>query len=72
MFADDTSIIVSSANNVSLQNDCQTVLDHLYNWMTLNKIKVNAQKTKYMTFKNNTNLTLIYDGTYLENSWSNP
>jgi len=48
MFADDTLIYVSADNSQELQNKMNRAFLIIKQWMNVNKLKMNAEKTKYM------------------------
>jgi len=48
MFADDTLIYVSGDGSEELQNKMNRAFLIIEQWMNVNKLKMNAEKTKYM------------------------
>jgi len=48
MFADDTLIYVSGESNADLEVKLNTAFNVIESWMNMNKLKMNARKTKYM------------------------
>jgi len=48
MFADDTLIYVSGDGSEELQNKTNRTFLTIEKWMNINKLKMNAEKTKYM------------------------
>lgn len=50
IYADDTSIFVTSSSDVILSNKANDVLQKLDNWTSNNKLKINATKTKAVVF----------------------
>ena len=48
MFADDTLIYVKGKSSVELERNLNMSLNTVENWMNRNKLKMNAEKTKYM------------------------
>ena len=52
LFADDTTLQLSSSNIVSLYEQTNKELDKLADWFKANKLTLNISKTKYMIFKN--------------------
>lgn len=48
LFADDTLIYVTGESCEELNRKMNNVLQIIEKWMTLNKLKLNAEKTKYM------------------------
>ena len=51
LFADDTTLQLSSSNIVSLYEQANVELDKLADWFKANKLTLNISKTKYMIFK---------------------
>ena len=51
LFADDTTLQLSSSNIVSLYEQANVELDKLADWFKANKLTLNRSKTKYMMFK---------------------
>ena len=51
LFADDTTLHLSSSNIVSLYEQANKELDKLADWFKANKLTPNISKTKYMIFK---------------------
>ncbi len=52
MFADDTSILIKSPNNVQLQSDLNSVMGQLNEWFQENLITLNLEKTHFIQFTN--------------------
>ena len=52
LFADDTSLIFSSNNHVSLVNSCNLGLEKFYEWSCANRLSINNDKTNLMLFTN--------------------
>ena len=50
MYADDTSLLVSSSDPVSLQTALSSNLDMVANWLRSNQLTLNIKKTKLMLF----------------------
>jgi len=48
MFADDTLIYVSGESSADLEVKLNTAFNIIEHWMNINKLKMNARKTKYM------------------------
>jgi len=48
MFADDTLIYVSGESSADLEIKLNTFFSIIEHWMNINKLKMNASKTKYM------------------------
>jgi len=51
MFADDTLIYMSDDGSEELQNKTNRAFLIIEQWMNVNKLKMNAEKTKYMIVK---------------------
>ena len=51
LFADDTTIIFSSADLQTLLEVVNKELEHLVDWFHENKLSLNLSKTNYMIFK---------------------
>ena len=52
LFADDTTLICSSNDLVSLVNTVNSELSHLQTWFNLNKLSLNPSKSCYIIFHN--------------------
>ena len=52
LFADDTTIYISSNNISNLYRDMNIELDNLTDWFRANKLSLNVTKTNYMIFTN--------------------
>ena len=57
-FADDTTCMASSDNIQELYRVVNTNLSELYDWLCANRLKLNAQKTKYVLFTNKKLVTI--------------
>jgi hypothetical protein len=73
LFADDTNVIVSSDSIDDLQAKAESDLKLLSKWFSLNKLSLNASKTKCILFqtaqssaRNNTDFALKLNGTLIE------
>ena len=72
MYADDTSLLVSSSDPLSLQNSLNYNLNLIARWFKENNLTLNLDKTKFMLFGTTHNLdkfkdiSLIYDGNVIE------
>ena len=51
-FADDANIIITGYNYSEISTRVKTVLSAIDKWVTLNGLKLNIKKTKYMVFSN--------------------
>lgn len=72
MFADDTIIYVSGESSIELENKINIIFNKVEKWMNINRLKINADKTKYMIVRGvrkeiKGNMTVkSLDGTELE------
>lgn len=72
MFADDTIIYVRGGGSEEIEKNLNRVLPIVEKWMNVNKLKMNASKTKFMIVKSirkilKRNITLkCLDGTIVE------
>jgi hypothetical protein len=53
LFADDTSVIISSKNSDDFSTMSNTVLSHMSKWFTSNKLVLNLDKTNVIIFITN-------------------
>ena len=51
MFADDTSIFHSNKNYKKLEDEINTSLDNITNWLKANKLMINVKKSNLIVFK---------------------
>ena len=51
LFADDTSLSIRKNNNIDLTNQLISDVNSLYEWLNLNKLKLNTAKTKIHIYK---------------------
>ncbi|KAL0868710.1 hypothetical protein ABMA27_008153 [Loxostege sticticalis] len=51
LFADDTTIIVKSDGNTSLDSVANTALTNIIEWLEAHDLRINLQKTKIMQFR---------------------
>ena len=51
VYADDTTVLVSGKSLTEAKQHCNAILDRFYNYFTLNKLSINASKTKFMIYK---------------------
>ena len=66
VYADDTTVLVSGKNLTEAKQHCNAILDRFYNYFTLNKLSINASKTKFMIYKpllRGRNRKNLYDST---------
>jgi len=52
MFADDTIIYVRGGGSEEIEKKLNKVLLIVENWLNVNKLKMNASKTKFMIIRN--------------------
>jgi hypothetical protein len=50
IFADDTSILISSNNGTNLNQVCTSVLSHTAKWFQANQFVLNAEKANMVKF----------------------
>ena len=50
MYADDTALVVTADNIADLECKANEELENIFMWFTVNKLTLNAQKTKYTIF----------------------
>lgn len=55
LFADDSTILFTSNDINTLENDINDALISIINWLVSNNLKINLDKTKIMTFYQRTN-----------------
>ena len=61
MYADDTTLLISSSDPDTLQKELDLQLNNIINWFRLNKLTLNIKKTKLMLFGTKQNLTKFDD-----------
>ena len=52
LFADDTSILITSHNDIQFQSDLNIVLGQLNEWFKANLLSLNFDKTYFIQFTN--------------------
>jgi hypothetical protein len=50
LYADDTSIIITSLNPTNFTNSANKILQDINKWFTTNLLSLNADKTQHMQF----------------------
>jgi len=60
LFADDTSVIISSSNENEFKNTLNLVINKIVNWCKTNSLTINIEKTQFMQFYTNC-LALVLD-----------
>ena len=50
MYADDTTLLTSSSDSLTLETDLKRRLDMVANWFDSNQLTLNIKKTKLMMF----------------------
>jgi len=72
LYADDTSIIVTSPNQVNFETQIDKIFGDINNWFKINQLVLNYNKTHYLHFsiKNSRDydLKLNYQGIYIKRS----
>ena len=69
MYADDTTLLCSSSDPISLQSDLTSSLTSIANWFKVNKLTLNVKKTKLMIFGTNNilkNISLTYAKDFID------
>ena len=51
VYADDTTVLISGRNLTEAKQYCNDILTRFEQYFTLNKLSINASKTKYMIYK---------------------
>ena len=51
VYADDTTVLVSGKSLTEAKQHCNDILTRFYNYFTMNKLSINASKTKFMIYK---------------------
>lgn len=51
LFADDTNILYADKSLKSLEQTVSRELDHLYDWLTANKLSLNIKKSNFVIFR---------------------
>jgi hypothetical protein len=70
-FTDDTTVIISSKNSDDFSTMSNTVLSHMSQWFTSNKLVLNLDRTnaiKFITNHHSMILKIGYDEKYVEES----
>ena len=72
MYADDTSIIVTSPNLEKFETEIDEIFGDVNNWLKVNKLILNYNKTHYLQFNTKNiwdyDLKLNYQGNYVKSS----
>jgi len=72
LYADDTSIIVSSPNLENFETQVDKIFEDINNWFKINKLVLNYNKTQYLQFNTKKSkgydLKLDYQGNYIKSS----
>jgi hypothetical protein len=77
LYADNTSIIITSLNPTDFTNSANKILQDINQWFTTNLLSLNADKTQYMQFVTETDslidLHVMYKNKEIANtiSWNN-
>ena len=59
-FADDTSILITSPNNIQFQSDLNLVSGQINKWFKVNLLSLNFDKTYFIQFTNKVHVRLTY------------
>jgi hypothetical protein len=66
LFADDTSILLTSPNNTQMQSDFNIIFEQLIKWFKSNMLYFNFDKTYFIQFTNKStcisDIQIIYEG----------
>ena len=57
LFADDTSILLTSPNNIQMQSNLNLVFEQLNKWFKTNQLFLNSDKTCFIQFSNKSKCT---------------
>lgn len=72
LYADDISIIIKYNNTINFENDVNNTIKKIVNWLQINNLRVNIDKTTYMTFYNrikpDINVTVQYNNSEINES----
>ena len=71
LFADDTLVAPSYNTEEELESKANLTLKDLKNWFSLNKLTLNASKTRMITFNTNKNIDLKIDNIIIKKVHSN-
>jgi hypothetical protein len=64
---DDTSLVISSYNNIQYRSDVDDSFVHLNDWFNSNLLTLNFSKTKYVQFVTKSSFNSITSVTYHNN-----
>jgi hypothetical protein len=64
LFADDTSILLTSPNITQMQSDFNIIFEQLIKWFKLNFLFLNFDKTYFIQFSNKSHCTSDIQITY--------
>jgi hypothetical protein len=72
LFAGDTSLVISSYNNIKYSNDVNTSFALLNDWLNTNLLTLNSDKTKHVQFVTkptfNNGISVRYHNNMISNS----
>ena len=57
LFVDDTSILLTSPNNIQMQSDLNVAFEQLIKWFKSNLLLLNFDRTYFIQFNNKSNYT---------------
>jgi hypothetical protein len=64
LFADDTSILLTSPNNTQMQSDFNIIFEQLIKWFKSNFLFLNFDKTYFIQFTNKSTCSSVIQITY--------
>lgn len=70
LFADDSTMIVPCDNLSSYESDIKNGIQNVINWLVLNNLKINVNKTKIISFYQRINNKISHNITYMNQSIS--
>jgi len=70
LFADETSILITSPNNIKFQSDLYVVFGQLNKWFKINLLSLNFDKTYFIQFTNKCTCTsdiqIMYEDKFIQ------
>lgn len=71
LFADDTSILITAANKICMEEAIDTLMSQITNWFQKNKLIINKEKTVFMNFQSSPLVQKSDTIPYLDNTLLN-